>query len=1098
MITIKCNPGLDRSSRRRGRFYKRPDGNGSDYVSKSGRVYHAFDKDGKPVEKLDGYRRSSRSDTTSAYNIDDCFKFKHGADRPIEARDNALKRVYDAYDEDRFDNNFDLAGPDCTGGVVINSDDGSTIYTWDNFNGDEENCTNFPGEWICFVFQQRKEILKTFRTSGNVASSIVTIKCNPSLSSRIPGRFHKRLDGNGSDYVSKSGREFHAFDKDGKPVELLDGYRRISNHPNSNRSTNNIHDCFYIRNGHGNRSLPEARDKALRVLIQYYEEERFYRHDPTGTTYDLGGSDCTDGHVINNNNGTTYSWSNFNGDEKNKCRHSDDNKCRHCGEEISFIFRKRKEILLDYLRATAVPPPTAESIPTNNTQHLLASQNTNPQPGITQQLKQQPVRTNNGHSVRQNSNHKGGLPYHQNTTQHNDQQGRAAPLQQHQRTNIGQQTSHNAVGQGNQSQAPIMMMMMPMPMQMSAGVPQSNNMVGMQPMMMPQGMQEMMQQIFSNNGGFLPSQGGGDARGSHSLGDSTEVADELENRKMSQPLQQATSQVNAMNRPAAGKPSCPEQGTDHTAFATLYGTDESEPGIIRIILHKSNTNSRHGMTYYAQGGQVKVNSVGQGPVAKVNTIKPHMVIHNINGHEITSVDELDRQYDQVKGEVQIDIVESDISSALKQPTSQKRSTSKHIQKLHVSFAGNSLGLKLSLEDNTQIKVIDILPSCPHPNLIKQNDVLVGVNGKTFKDLGIPINDESFDNAIMMIKNADRPIQLMFERWVNIISCHTQQKRTTSNREENDSNSPPRHRNRIDSENEDKNVSHKPNKDDCSLDGVQSEISIALSTSNRGKSKRDTTAEKGSPNSHPRQRNRVESNNKSNGDEDESSQDGISTRAPNDKNTDKDESVSVDQSSLVKIKSADYDRKVDALEFEKISKSCTVVSLFPDEFTSKSLNQASKRKKTIDLPSLGKWNKVQVLEKLGEGVYGSVWKCKLYPADSSDPIICAVKVQIPSKDTSLSSLSFEFTTQVSLAFHAEDDEECPFPRSIALYTYTGTDGTNNGGLLFMTLESGVTVHDIAMNAFPGGKQVPMEIVAYVADSLLTRLETLHNLGVLVRP
>ena len=105
MKVIKCNPGLDRSSRRRGRFYRRRDGNGSDYVSKSGRVYHAFDKDGKAVETLDGYRKISGSDTTSAYNIDDCFTFKHGADRPFEARDNALKRLYDAYDEDRFDNN---------------------------------------------------------------------------------------------------------------------------------------------------------------------------------------------------------------------------------------------------------------------------------------------------------------------------------------------------------------------------------------------------------------------------------------------------------------------------------------------------------------------------------------------------------------------------------------------------------------------------------------------------------------------------------------------------------------------------------------------------------------------------------------------------------------------------------------------------------------------------------------------------------------------------------------------------------------------------------------------------------------------------------
>ena len=192
---------------------------------------------------------------------------------------------------------------------------------------------------------------------------MIDITCNPTISLLARREFHPRSsDGNGYDFVSSSGHLYHAYDEHGAPVEMLNGYRRISN---STKPKNNIHLCCYLgMNTMTLKPMDSNRDAALKKVFESYDGESFFKEDGTGTYYDLSGPDCTEGHAINNDNGTTtYTWDNLNGDEKN---------CRHIGEEISYIFQRRKQMLTNYLSLNPPMPPTmassnpTESITTNN------------------------------------------------------------------------------------------------------------------------------------------------------------------------------------------------------------------------------------------------------------------------------------------------------------------------------------------------------------------------------------------------------------------------------------------------------------------------------------------------------------------------------------------------------------------------------------------------------------------------------------------------------------------------------------------------------------------------------------------------------------
>jgi len=108
---------------------------------------------------------------------------------------------------------------------------------------------------------------------------------------------------------------------------------------------------------------------------------------------------------------------------------------------------------------------------------------------------------------------------------------------------------------------------------------------------------------------------------------------------------------------------------------------------------------------------------------------------------------------------------------------QKHQSNKRLQKLDALFTTTSLGLSLILINQSQITVKEISASSPNANIIKPNDRLVGVNGKTFQEMGISITDKtSFHNTIGILKDIERPMLLMFERYVPI---NNKQKSTTT-------------------------------------------------------------------------------------------------------------------------------------------------------------------------------------------------------------------------------------------------------------------------------------------------------------------------------
>jgi len=118
---------------------------------------------------------------------------------------------------------------------------------------------------------------------------------------------------------------------------------------------------------------------------------------------------------------------------------------------------------------------------------------------------------------------------------------------------------------------------------------------------------------------------------------------------------------------------------------------------------------------------------------------------------------------------------------IQQPAHQSQHQSnKRLQKLDALFTTTSLGLSLILINQSQITVKEISSSSPNANIIKPNDRLVGVNGKTFQEMGISITDKtSFHNTIGILKDIERPMLLMFERWVPIKQSQKSSTTTTT-------------------------------------------------------------------------------------------------------------------------------------------------------------------------------------------------------------------------------------------------------------------------------------------------------------------------------
>lgn len=144
---------------------------------------------------------------------------------------------------------------------------------------------------------------------------------------------------------------------------------------------------------------------------------------------------------------------------------------------------------------------------------------------------------------------------------------------------------------------------------------------------------------------------------------------------------------------------------------------------------------------------------------------------------------------------------------------------------------------------------------------------------------------------------------------------------------------------------------------------------------------------------------------------------------------------------------------------------------------------------FDLPGQ---TKVEVLEFINKGTFGSVFRCKV--TINGETAQCALKIQ---DGESTDHAMLEHCLMLKLA--GDGSEYCPFSRTLQLHMYS------NGGLLFMHDEShsGRTLLDVAKvlntlqekELIDNKKRVPLAI--YLVSRLLKHFVTLHIAGYLVR-
>jgi len=99
---------------------------------------------------------------------------------------------------------------------------------------------------------------------------------------------------------------------------------------------------------------------------------------------------------------------------------------------------------------------------------------------------------------------------------------------------------------------------------------------------------------------------------------------------------------------------------------------------------------------------------------------------------------------------------------------QQQQTQRRRQRLNILYTTQYLGLSLILLDNIHISIKEVSPTAPNSNLMLRNDAIVGINGKTFVEMGVPIvGKDRFHGAIGLLKSARRPMFVMLERWVTV-------------------------------------------------------------------------------------------------------------------------------------------------------------------------------------------------------------------------------------------------------------------------------------------------------------------------------------------
>jgi hypothetical protein len=97
---------------------------------------------------------------------------------------------------------------------------------------------------------------------------------------------------------------------------------------------------------------------------------------------------------------------------------------------------------------------------------------------------------------------------------------------------------------------------------------------------------------------------------------------------------------------------------------------------------------------------------------------------------------------------------------LKQPATRR------LQQFDVLYTTPKLGLNMSLMNGKDVAVKGVTPAAPNANMIKAGDFIVGINGKRFEELGVKVEGkDSFAQAMDKLREAKRPMSVMFERWI---------------------------------------------------------------------------------------------------------------------------------------------------------------------------------------------------------------------------------------------------------------------------------------------------------------------------------------------
>ena len=102
------------------------------------------------------------------------------------------------------------------------------------------------------------------------------------------------------------------------------------------------------------------------------------------------------------------------------------------------------------------------------------------------------------------------------------------------------------------------------------------------------------------------------------------------------------------------------------------------------------------------------------------------------------------------------------------PTGTTPTDGRRLQRLDVIYTTPTLGLTLGLRNETAIFVKQLDTNAPNANIVRPNDLLVGVNGKRFEEIGWNVTDKAnFQNTLEKLRAVQRPMMVAFERLITV-------------------------------------------------------------------------------------------------------------------------------------------------------------------------------------------------------------------------------------------------------------------------------------------------------------------------------------------